>query len=134
MSEGIKHDDNKLRYDLLPAEALEDVVRVYTYGAKTKYEPRNWQKGLSWCRIFAAIMRHMWAWLRGEDRDPESGLLHPAHAAWGCLALLEYHRTHTELDDRPVTVCHHEYIISALHYRKFDVCKHCRSLREVIKS
>lgn len=46
-------------------------------------------------------MRHLWAWWRGEDTDPESGLSHAAHAAWGCFALLEYARTHPELDDRP---------------------------------
>ena len=34
MKQGIKNDfkDNKLRWDLLPLEELEDIVKVYTEG------------------------------------------------------------------------------------------------------
>lgn len=102
MNEAIKHDDDKLRFDLVPPHALQEVVAVYTMGAK-KYGDRNWEQGLAWGRVFGAIMRHLWAWWAGEDNDPESGLSHLAHAAWGCLALLEYQHTHPELDDRPLT-------------------------------
>lgn len=100
MEEGRKDDQGKLRFDLVPAEALEDLVRVYTMGAG-KYEDRNWEKGLKWGKVFGAIMRHLWAFWRGEDLDPESGLPHPAHAAWGCMALLHFMRARPDLDDRP---------------------------------
>lgn len=100
--EGVKHDEDKLRYDLVPATALEEIVKVYNYGAN-KYGERNWEKGISWNRIFAPIMRHLWAWFAGEDNDKESGLSHLAHAAWGCLALLSYRKTHVEFDDRTGT-------------------------------
>jgi len=100
MDEGRKDDGEKLRYDLLPPEALQSVVKVYTFGAK-KYSPRNWEKGILWSRIFSGIMRHMWAWYRGEDLDPETGLPHTAHATFGCLALLQYMNTKTDFDDRP---------------------------------
>ena len=49
----IKHDKGKLRYDLIPPEALEALVQVYTYGA-TKYAPDNWRNGIEWSRVFAA--------------------------------------------------------------------------------
>ena len=44
---GRKDDDGKLRYDLIPPLALEEVVRVLTFGAE-KYGPNNWRavKGL----------------------------------------------------------------------------------------
>jgi hypothetical protein len=103
--EGRKDDQGKARYDLLPPEALDDLVQVYTQGA-VKYAARNWEKGIKWGRIFGAIMRHLWAFWRGEDHDPESGLPHPAHAAWGCLALLQFMRTHRNLDDRPARQGH----------------------------
>jgi hypothetical protein len=61
----------------------------------------NWRLGMSWRRIFAAIMRHAWAWMRGEDRDSESGLPHLAHAAWGCFTLMAYGRGGLGQDDRP---------------------------------
>jgi hypothetical protein len=98
-TEGRKDDSGKLRYDLIPCKSLEALVAVYTFGA-AKYQDRNWEKGISWCRVFAAIMRHSWAWFRGEDYDPESGIHHMAHAAFGCFALIEYSKTKPELDDR----------------------------------
>lgn len=101
MDEAKKHDTGKLRFDLIPAQALEEVARVFTIGAE-KYEDRNWEKGMKWGRVFAAIMRHLWAYWRGEENDPEDGIPHPAHAAWGCLVLLEYARINKEKDDRPM--------------------------------
>lgn len=97
--EGIKHDDGKLRMDLVPQGALFELAKVYTYGAK-KYGDNNWRKGLKWGRVLAAIMRHLGKWAMGEERDKESGLLHLAHAAWGCFTLIEYAFSHPQLDDR----------------------------------
>lgn len=99
MAEGLKYDADKLRFDLIAVEPLEEVAAIYTMGAK-KYADNNWRKGLKWGRVFGAIMRHLWAWWRGQDLDPESGRSHLAHAAWGCLTLMEYTKTHPELDDR----------------------------------
>jgi len=98
--QGIKLDRGKARFDLVPPGPLMELVGVYTYGA-VKYEDRNWERGMDWGRIHAAIQRHLWAFWAGEDRDPESGFHHLAHAAFGCFALMEYMRTHPELDDRP---------------------------------
>lgn len=94
---GRKDDAGKLRYDLLP-RSLEEVVLAYTVGA-TKYTDRNWEKGLKWGRVFAALMRHAWAWWWGEQRH-EDGMHHLASVCWAALALMEYERTHPELDDR----------------------------------
>lgn len=98
-SEAAKFDGGKSRYDLIAAHPLELLARVYTFGAK-KYADEDWRKGIGWKRIFAAMMRHAWSWMRGEDLDPESGLPHLAHAAWGCFTLLEYSQTCKQFDDR----------------------------------
>ena len=99
-SEGRKDDEGKARFDLLPPDALWEVVRVYTFGAG-KYGDRNWEKGIRWGRVFAAICRHLFAWWLGERHDPETGLSHLAHAAWGCKTLLAYElRGMTEFDER----------------------------------
>jgi hypothetical protein len=100
--EGKKYDQGKERFDLIPARPLFDLADVFTYGA-VKYEDRNWEKGISYSRIFAAIMRHLWKWWKGENIDHESILPHLAHAAWGCFVLLEYERTHREKDDRQLS-------------------------------
>ena len=99
--EAIKDDGGKLRYDLIPPFALEELARVFSYGAE-KYGARNWEAGLDWSRLFAAAQRHLWSWWAGEDEDEETSISHLAHAAWNCLALLEFARTHPERDDRPI--------------------------------
>jgi hypothetical protein len=97
--EGKKYDNHKLRFDLMPVYAMHSVAEVFTYGAN-KYGDRNWETGLSWLRLFAAVMRHLWRWRDGFDEDEESGLPHLAHAAAGVLMLLEYWGNEGGRDDR----------------------------------
>ena len=97
---GRKDDTGKARFDLLPVKPLFEVVKVYTIGAG-KYSDRNWEKGIKWGRVFAAMMRHAWNWWRGEKLDPEDGQHHLASVAWCALTLMEYEETHPEYDDRP---------------------------------
>jgi hypothetical protein len=97
---GVKFDTGKLRYDLVSPLALDQLVAVLTYGAN-KYRDRNWEVGMPWGRAFAAAMRHLWAWWRGETLDKETGLNHLAHAMCNVMFLLEWAVRHPELDDRP---------------------------------
>ena len=97
---GIKLDDGKLRMDLIPQDSLRDLAEVYTMGAK-KYADENWREGIEWKRIYGAMLRHLSLWILGYDTDVESGLNHLAHVAWGAFTLLNYSRTHRELDNRP---------------------------------
>lgn len=99
LTQGVKYDADKARFDLLPSMALREVADIFTHGAK-KYDARNWEKGMAWGRVFGALMRHLWAWWGGEELDPESGKSHLAHAAFGVLVLLEYGRHHRNYDDR----------------------------------
>ena len=87
LKEGVKYDSEKLRYDLFPVEALEEITKVLTYGAG-KYAPDNWRK-VEPCndRYFAAAMRHMIAHRKGEQMD-ESGYHHLAHAACCIIFML----------------------------------------------
>jgi hypothetical protein len=100
MLEGKKFDDEKLPWHLLPGDAIEEIVKVLDYGQK-KYAPRNWEKGMAWNRPFAALMRHMWAWWRREEKDPETGLSHLAHAGCCILFLLSYTLRGVGEDNRP---------------------------------
>lgn len=97
---GNKSDQDKERTDLLSIAALESVAKVLTHGAK-KYGARNWEKGIAWSRCYGAALRHLFAWWRKEDQDPETHLSHLAHATTNLMFLLEYLKTHPELDDRP---------------------------------
>ena len=95
---GIKFDDDKPDYSLIPPNALDDVAKVLTIGAK-KYDRHNWKKldNIN-TRYFAAASRHMWAWLRGETHDPETGLHHMAHALCCLFFILEFYYLQTEKD------------------------------------
>ena len=101
MSEGKKYDSGKLRMDLVPADSLRKLAEVYTFGAQ-KYADENWREGIAWKRIYGAVLRHLTSWYLGEEKDPESGLPHLSHAAWGLFTLLNYTDTHPELDNRPI--------------------------------
>lgn len=87
--QGRKDDHDKMQWDLLPWNEVEEIVDVLTFGAK-KYSAWNWLKvpnGKS--RYFAAAMRHLMAYWKGELKDPESGISHIAHAQC-CLLFLAY--------------------------------------------
>lgn len=89
MSGGMKFDDLKARYDLVPPDALRAVAEVLTFGA-LKYEPDNWKKvDQAQRRYLASAMRHVEAFRRGEQRDPDSRLHHLAHAATCLLFILQ---------------------------------------------
>lgn len=98
--EGRKDDGGKARHDLLPPELSESVAKVLAFGAH-KYGERNWEKGMKWGRPFAACMRHLWAWWRGERADPETGMSHLWHAGCCIAFLIAYEARNIGVDDRP---------------------------------
>jgi hypothetical protein len=103
LKEGTKFDIGKARYDLLAADSLDELVKVLTFGSQ-KYEDRNWEKGIKFGRVFAAAMRHMWAIWQGEEIDPETGILHSAHAECNMHFLTHFLKNkakYKDFDDRP---------------------------------
>jgi hypothetical protein len=101
MSEGKKFDGEKVGAHLLPPGPLLEIAEILDFGAK-KYDAWNWSKGIKYSRVYAATLRHLWAWYRGEDNDPETGKSHLAHAGCCILFLLQYVRTRRSYDDRPI--------------------------------
>ena len=92
IEEGRKYDADKLRYDLLPIYPLEEIVAVLTYGAR-KYDDNNWRKVKPLAdRYYAAALRHITAWRRGEKLDSESGKHHLAHAMCCLIFIMEAER------------------------------------------
>jgi hypothetical protein len=101
--QGLRFNAGKLRYDLIPPDALKVLAQVFGKGAE-KYAPRNWELGLSWMDTYASLMRHLQAWAEGEETDPESELPHVAHATWNAMALLTFGLRGTGTDDRMKTI------------------------------
>ena len=88
---------NAKPYDLIPfLEFTEAFARVAEHGAE-KYEAWNWSKGLSRVQLLGSMLRHSFAYMRGEERDKLSGLLHTDHILWNATVLS--HNVHHNLED-----------------------------------
>lgn len=86
---GRKDDRGKNELDLLPARAIEAMGRVLTFGAR-KYAPDNWRKVPNGRKRYtAACLRHIFAAMRGEKCDPETGESHWAHAMTCAAFIIE---------------------------------------------
>lgn len=86
-------------FSLLPYDALWAVAEHFGVGAK-KYAARNWEKGYPHSWTVDALMRHLTAYLEGEDRDPETGSLHVTAVAWHALVLVAFTLRKVGTDDR----------------------------------
>lgn len=94
-----KKDFGKARYDLVPPEPLEALAELYGIGA-AKYADRDWESGMKWGRVFAAMMRHAWRWWRGEKYDPVDGQHHLSSVAWCAFSLYAYELRKVGEDNR----------------------------------
>lgn len=83
---GIKLDNGKPRWELMPWKQLGQVTDILTFGAD-KYAPNNWKKVTPMSRYVGAAFRHFTSWCEGEKTDKESGKSHLAHAIC-CLLFL----------------------------------------------
>ena len=97
--DALRYNVGKQRLDLIPASAIDGMGAVLTNGCN-KYKARNWEAGLGWMGVLASMKRHLLAFEKGEDYDPESGLLHIDHVLCNAAFIREYYQTHPELDDR----------------------------------
>jgi len=109
----VRNNIGKLRYNLIPPYPMEQIAKLYTYGAK-KYSPNNWKKGMPWSECVAALKRHLAAFEAVEDYDYDqdcagckvgdcnnhSGLFHMVSVAWNAITLIDYYRSNPQFDDR----------------------------------
>jgi hypothetical protein len=92
--QGVKYDDNKLQYSLIPPYALEAVAQNLTDGLKKYPERNNWVKvSNAQERYLDALYRHLEAHRKGEIYDtdninPEN--THMAAVVANALFLLEF--------------------------------------------
>lgn len=88
-SKGVKFDQEKGKWSLVPTGVMTDVVDVLTKGAQ-KYAPDNWKHvPEARTRYYDALLRHTTAWWEGEQLDPETGNSHLSHAIC-CLMFLHW--------------------------------------------
>jgi hypothetical protein len=102
---GVKYDQDKVAWHLIPWQAVRAVAWILTGGA-VKYADRNWEKGMLYSRLFRAAQSHLNDFWHGKDTNEEDfGMLHVAHAACCVLMLLHFalfYRRYAPFDDRPL--------------------------------
>ncbi len=96
--EGIKHDQDKPMLNLIDPQAIEGLAAVLTFGAK-KYAADNWRGGINNSRLIASLLRHLFAIMRGEYIDPESGLPHIDHVGCNWMFLSNNLKNRPDLND-----------------------------------
>jgi len=70
---GKRHNNGKPKWTLVDFDALEGMVKVLEQGVD-EYGKFNWKEGLKTDEICESLLRHVFAYLRGEDIDPKSKL------------------------------------------------------------
>lgn len=89
---GIKYDSEKLRYDLIPPEVTEELAKILTHGAN-KYGANNWkllENPID--RYYAALMRHLQEWRKGNPLDDGSGESHLSHVLTNVAFLIYFEK------------------------------------------
>lgn len=117
-----RFNTDKLKWSLVDFKSLEDMVRVLEFGAK-KYDTDNWKKGLPTKEIVESMLRHIYAYLDGEDLDPESGLPHIGHIQCNALFLSYMSKNKPEFDNRGSKTIPYEYEIFNDGNKVIDILK-----------
>ncbi len=103
-TEQAKTDDSgKPPLACLPWAALKEVSMVQAYGQEKYGDIYDYRKGMKVTRPASCALRHIAAWMEGEDLDNESKLNHLAHAVTRLLFILQNLNDGTAIDDRPET-------------------------------
>jgi hypothetical protein len=99
MEQGTRLNKGKLEWSLVDFESLEGMVEVLMFG-KEKYEAFNWMKGLNTTEICESLMRHLFSYLKGEDKDSETKLRHIDHIMCNAMFLSHMDRNRPDCDTR----------------------------------
>lgn len=96
-----EYSKGKSKIHYIPAEIILGMGHAFEMGAE-KHGPYSFRDNpIDYTELIDSTMRHLLAFMNGEDNDPESGLPHLWHA--GCnIGMLEWTRVNApEKDDRP---------------------------------
>lgn len=96
----LTYDDGKPPLANLPPEGIRAVAMVQAYGHRKYRDYNNYRKGMEVSRNLSCAMRHIMAYMDGEDLDPESMESHLAHAACRCMFVIQNLKDGVAVDDR----------------------------------
>ncbi len=94
------YDEGKPPLAWLPWDGVDEVAMVQAYGHAKYKDFNNFRKGMEVSRNLSCAIRHIRAYMNGEDLDTESGRNHLAHACCRLLFVLQNLHDGTAIDDR----------------------------------
>lgn len=95
--------DAKVQFHVLPMQVVAELSVAMLEGA-TKYGSHNYRKtGARFSTYYNATMRHLVAYLEGEDVDRESGVNHITKAITSLMVLRDCMLNDIYVDDRPIS-------------------------------
>jgi len=96
------YGDAKVKLQLVPPAAMIAIARGLEDGAK-KYGAWNWRDHkVEIMTYYGAVMRHMAAWLEGEEYDPDGGGKKHIDGALASLAIIiDAMECDSYIDNRP---------------------------------
>lgn len=95
----MRFNQGKRKWALVDFKSLEPMVEVLEFG-ENKYESWNWTRGQEISSLCESLLRHTFAFLDGEDLDPESKLSHVGHMMSNLMFISYILREKPEFDDR----------------------------------
>lgn len=96
--QGLRYNEGKPKWSLVDFDSLEGIVKVLEHGCK-KYERDNWKKGMPVSEVLESLLRHVFALMRGEEKDKESGLPHIWHVQTNAMFVDYITRNKPEFND-----------------------------------
>lgn len=98
----VRHNKDKPEMSQLDPRFVMAMAELLTEADKCgKYDTYNWAKGQKYTVVYDSLMRHMTAFMTGEDMDPESEKSHLIHAACNIMFLWNnWMQENPEFDDR----------------------------------
>lgn len=97
--QALRYNAGKRKWSLVDFKSLESMVEVLEYG-ENKYNAFNWKKGMPVTELSESLLRHMFAFLEGEDQDFESKVSHLGHILSNAMFLSYVMREKPHFDDR----------------------------------
>ena len=97
--QALRYNTGKRQWSLVDFKSLESMVEVLEHGC-IKYSPHNWKKGMPVSEVSESLLRHMFAFLSGQDKDIDSNCDHLGHIMANAMFLSYIMREKSHYDDR----------------------------------
>jgi len=93
----MKKNEGKPKLSLIYKSFMDEIAKVREYGVEKYGNKEDWRTTDSELH-YDACLRHIFAYIDGEEIDKESGLSHLAHAACNLMFLIEERANLVKID------------------------------------